>query len=155
MNNKEVKAIEDYFKTNNPHWNKYAFKILCEVLKQDIFENPIIPLSVFHDAIDIITENHSTPLRAIQLFDNEAKRLKLNTNQKLFVFNKVLEYARNTEFDFGDTGEFRDLLRSYIEPLDKELALQELKDKPVVSNIRGVLKELIQKELEQLPESLK
>ena len=32
MKTKEIEALESYFKTENYHWNGYAFKILCEVL---------------------------------------------------------------------------------------------------------------------------
>ena len=40
MNTKEVQALENYFKTENEHWNGYAFEMICEVLQKGNFENP-------------------------------------------------------------------------------------------------------------------
>lgn len=47
------------------------------------------------------------------------------------------------------------LLKSQTERLKVEVNKQPEYNKPLVGNIRDTLKELIQKELEQLPETLK
>lgn len=39
MNTKEVQALESYFKTENEHWNGYAFEMLCEVIQKGNFAN--------------------------------------------------------------------------------------------------------------------
>ena len=62
MNTNDLQALEGYFKTENEHWNSYAFEMLCEVLKQGNFENPETPLQLFSIAVDNLTELYETPL---------------------------------------------------------------------------------------------
>lgn len=156
MKTKEIQTLESYFKTENEHWNNYAFEMLCEVLKQGSFENPEIPLQLFSKAIDIFTEQYETPLRAVQSFGKETDNQKLTTTQKLFVYKKVLDYLKYSEFEKADTDEIKDLLKSQTEYLKDEVKNEKPEyNKPLVGSIRDTLKELIQKELEQLPDALK
>jgi hypothetical protein len=39
MKENQIEALESYFKTENEHWNEYAFDMLCEVLQKKQFEN--------------------------------------------------------------------------------------------------------------------
>jgi len=156
MNKKEIKALESYFKTENEYWNSKTFDILKEVLKLGNFENPEIPLMLFSNAIDILIEQHETPLQAVKNFEKETDKQKLSLSQKLFVFEKALDYVKYSEFENIDTDEVKDLLKSYVERLTGEVKSQTPEyNKPLVGTIRDTLKELMQKELEQLPETLK
>ncbi len=156
MKVKEIKALESYFKTENEHWNGYAFEMLCEVLKQGNFETPETPLLLFSKAIDIFTEQYETPLKAVQNFKSETEKQKLNPNQKLFVFEKVLDYVKHSEFEKIDNYEIKDLLKSQTERLKDEVKNQKPEyNKPLVGSIRDTLKELMKKELEHLPVTLK
>ena len=153
MNTKEVQTLESYFNTENEHWNGFAFKIICEVMQKANFTNPETPLQTFRKAVDIFTEHLETPLKAVQMFEIETNKRKLDTNQKLFLFKWVLKYVKYTEFEKADKYEVSDianLLKSRIERLKAEL-----NNKPLVGDIRDTLKELIQEELEQLPKTLK
>jgi hypothetical protein len=154
MNTKEVQALESYFKTENEHWNKHAFEMLCEVLQQGNFENPETPLQLFDKAVNIFTEQNETPLKAIQEFTTVTDKANLNTAQRLFVYEWVYKYLRQTEFEGLDLTEVKDLLKSQTERLKAEKPKVEY-NKPLTRNIRDTLKELMQKELEQLPETLK
>lgn len=155
MNTKEVQALESYFKTENEHWNGYAFEMICEVLQKGNFENPETPLKLFSQSINIFTEHFETPLKAVQLFEAETDKQKIDTVQKLFVFEWVLKYVNYSEFEKVDTAEINDLLKSQTERLKVEVNKQPKYNKPLVGSIRDTLKELMQKELEQLPETLK
>lgn len=155
MKAKEIETLESYFKTENEHWNGYAFEMLCEVLKHSNFENPETPLQLFSKAVDIFTENFETPLKAVQMFEDETDKQKLDTNQKLFVFEWVMKYVKHSEFEKADTGEIKDLLTSQTERLKAESNKLPEYNKPLAGNIRDTLKDLMQKELEQLPETLK
>jgi len=153
MNTKEVQTLESYFNTENEHWNGFAFKIICEVMQKANFTNPETPLQTFRKAVDIFTEHLETPLKAVQMFEIETNKRKLNTNQKLFLFEWVLKYVKLTEFKKTDKYEVSDianLLKSRIERLKAEL-----NNKPLVGDVRDTLKDLIREELEQLPETLK
>ena len=155
MNTKEIQALESYFKTENKHWNGYTFEMLCEVLQKGNFENPETPLKLFSKSINIFTEHFETPLKAVQLFEAETDKQKIDTVQKLFVFEWVLKYVKYSEFENVDTDEIEALLKSQTERLKVEVNKQSEYNKPLVGNIRDTLKELMQKEIEQLPETLK
>lgn len=155
MNTKEVQALENYFKTENEHWNGYAFEMLCEVLQKGNFESPETPLQLFSKAVDIFSEHFETPLKAVQMFEAETDKQKLDTNQKLFVLEWVLKYVKNSEFEKADMDEIKDLLKSQTERLRAEINKLPEYNKPLTGNIRDTLKDLMQKELEQLPETLK
>lgn len=154
MNIKEAQALESYFKTENEHWNGYAFEMLCEVLKQGNFENPETPLQLFDKAVNIFTEQHETPLKAVQEFANLTDKANLNTAQRLFVYDWVYKYLRVSDFGELNLTEVKDLLKSQTERLKNDKPQVEY-NTPLTGNIRDTLKELMQKELEKLPETLK
>lgn len=156
MKAKEIEELESYFKTENDHWNKYAFDMLNEVLKQGNFDTPEIPMQLFSKAIDIFSEQYETPLKAVQNFGKEIDKQKLTLTQKLFVYEKVLDYVKDSVFEKADMDDIRNLLKSQIECLKVEVKKQKPEyNKPLVGSIRDILKEQMQKELEQLPETLK
>lgn len=160
-NTNDLQALEGYFKTENEHYNGYTFEMLCEVLKQANFENPELPLRLFSNAIDILTKHYETPLQAVQMFEAETDKLELEPKQKLFIFEWVLKYLKNSEFDkegtkeAKDLNEIKNLLKTQIERLKLEVSKLPENNKPLTGTIRETLKDLMQKELEQLPETLK
>jgi len=154
MSIKEIQRIESYFKTENKHWNGYAFEMLCEVLQQGNFENPETPLQLFSNSIDIFTEHHETPLKAVQEFAAENDKQKLTPAQKLFVYEWVFKYVRVSEFGKLDLTEVKDLLKSQTEKLKNDKP-KVVYNKPLIGNIRDCLKEMMQKEIESLPDTLK
>ena len=154
MKAKEIESLETYFKTENEHWNSYALEMLCEVLQQGNFENPETPLQLFDKAVNIFSEQHETPLKAVQEFAAETDKQKLTPAQRLFVYEWVYKYLRQTEFEELDLTEVKDLLKSQTERLKNDKPKVEY-NKPLTGNIRDILKEMMQKELEQLPQTLK
>jgi DNA-binding transcriptional MerR regulator len=153
MKTKEIESLESYFKTENEHWNRYAFEMLCEVLKLGNFENPETPLQLFDKALNIFSEQHETPLKAVQQLAAESDKQKLNTVQRLFVYEWVYKYLRVTEYEGIDLTEIQDLLKSQAERLKIDRPQAEY-NKPLTGSIRDTLKELMQKELQQLPDTL-
>lgn len=154
MKAKEIESLESYFKTENEHWNGYAFEMLCEVLKQGNFENPEAALKLFDKAVNILSEQHETPLKAVQEFAAETEKEKLNTVQRLFIYEWVYKYVRFTDWGEIDLSDIKDLLKSQTERLKNDKPQVEY-NKPLTRNIRDTLKELMQKEIESLPETLK
>jgi hypothetical protein len=150
MKAEQITALENYFKTKNEHWNGYTFEMLCEVLQQGKFENLELPLQLFTEAESVFTRHHETPLQAVQQFAGELDKHKLSAAQKIFVCERILKYLKETEYDF-DLTPIKNLLKSQNEKLKAE---NEPK-KPQVKNLRETLKEIMQKEIEQLPETLK
>jgi hypothetical protein len=154
MKTKEVEALESYFKTENEHWNGYAFEMLCEVLQQGNFENPETPLELFNNAVNIFTDHYLTPLNAVQKFASETDKQKLNPAQRLFVYEWVYKYVKLSDFGDMDLSEIRGILKSQTQRLRNNKPEVEY-NKPLTGNIRDTLKEFINKELEQLPDTLK
>lgn len=154
MNTKEIESLESYFKTENEHWNGYAFEMLCEVLQQGNFENPETPLQLFDKAVNIFTEQHGTPLKAVQEFATETDKHKLTPAQKLFIYEWVYKYVTVSDFGELDLTEVKDLLKSQTRRLKNDKPQVDY-NKPLTGNIRETLKELMQKEIERLPDTLK
>jgi hypothetical protein len=152
MEKNQIQAIEGYFRTENEHWNGYAFEMLCAALKQPLFENPETPLQLFSTGIDIFTEQYETPLRAVNSFALEVDKQTASLDQKLFVYDWVCKYVRVSVFEKGDTAELIELLKSERERLKNSIPEP---NKPLVKSLRETLKTMIQQELETLPETLK
>ena len=148
MNTNKITDIESYFKTENEHFNSFTFKMICEALKMD-FENIETPLSLFDIAINTFLELHDSPLKAIQTFQKEIEKEKLTFSQKQFVLNYVFNYLKSSEFD-NDLTQIKELLKISIQNLNKEAP-----EKPLVKNMREVLKGILNNEIEALPETLK
>ena len=143
MKVKKIEALERYFKTENEHWNGYAFEMLCEVLQKVNFANPETPLQLFSKAVDIFTEHFETPLKAVQLFETETDKQELEPAQKLFVFEWVLKYVKYSEFEKADTEAIKELLASQTRRLENEASKQPEYNKPLTGNLRDSLKELM------------
>ena len=152
MKIKEIEALESYFKTENEHWNGYAFKMLCEVLRTGDFDNPETPLQLFSMAVDVVPKQYDTPLKTVQLFGIEIDKEKLSPTQKLFVYDWILKYLKGSEFD-NDTSEIQDLLKIPIMRLKNEVKNLPENNKPLVRNMRDTLKVFMQKEFEQMLET--
>jgi hypothetical protein len=148
MNTKQITDIESYFKTENEHFNSFMFLMVCEVLKDSEFENKEQPLELFSNAIDTFMKFHESPLKAIELFNNAINKVSLTPSQKLFVYEYTLKYLKHSEFE-QDLTLIKEMLKCHIEKLRAEQPV-----KPLVKNIRATLKEIVQKEFEQLPEML-
>ena len=95
-----------------------------------------------------------TPLKAVQEFAAETDKQKLTPAQKLFVYEWVYKYVRNSEFENIDTTEIKEILKSQTERLRNDKPKVEY-NKPLTGNIRDTLKEMMQKEIESLPDTLK
>jgi hypothetical protein len=154
MKTKEIESLESYFKTENEHWNGYAFQMLCEVLRHGNFENPETPLQLFDKAVNIFSVHHTTPLKAVQEFATETDKQRITPAQKLFVYEWVYKYVRVSDFGKLDLTEVKDLLKSQTERLKNHKPKVEY-NKPLTGNIRDTLKEMMQKEIESLPVTLK
>lgn len=148
MTVKEIETLESYFKTQNEHWNSFVFKMLCEVLKQGNFENPETPLQLFGTGVSLFIEKHKTPLQAVEELAAEAEAL--TPAQKLFVYEWLCKYLRDSEFDF-DLSEIANLLKSQTDKLKE----QTEGGKPLTGGLREALKQLMQNEIETLADTLK
>jgi hypothetical protein len=153
MKTKELEALEKYIKTENEYFNGYALEILCEAIQSGLFDNLETPLSLFDYADSELEKNYKNPLKAVQLFNFEMDKEKLNPRQRLFEYKWVIKYLKNSVFgenlDIHLT-DIQNLLTSQMEKMKAD----NKSDKPLTKNIRETLKELMQKELEALPETL-
>ena len=157
MNTKEVQALESYFKTENEHWNGYALKTIRKALEKQLFSDFNKLMQLYELSINIASESHrEKPFEGLQLIISEYSKNELTTEQKVYLLEGVFEYLDFTEFDGWYSNEIQDLMKSQITVYNNELKnkLPEY-NKPLTGNIRDTLKEMMQKELEQLPETLK
>lgn len=151
MKTKEIEALEVYFQTENDYRNGFVFEMFCEGMKQGVFENLELPLQLFDMGMDTIIEHAKSPLKGVQIFECELDKKELNAYQRFFVYEWVHKYLRQSEFEDLDLKPIKDLLKVQRD----KLRVENQPIKPLTKNIRGLLKEMIQVELEQLPETLK
>jgi hypothetical protein len=157
MNTKEVQALESYFKTENEHWNGYALKTIRKALEKQLFSDFNKLMQLYELSISIASETHrEKPFEGLQLIISKYDKNELSTEQKVYLLEGVFEYLECTEFEGWYSKEIQDLMKSQIAVYNNELKnkLPEY-NKPLTGNIRDALKDLMQKELEQLPETLK
>ena len=157
MNSKEVQGLERYFKTENEHWNGYALKTIRKALEKQLFSDFNKLMQLYEFSINIASETHrEKPFEGLKLIISEYEKNELTTEQKAYLMEGVFEYLDCTEFDGWYSNEIQDLMKSQIAVYNNELKnkLPEY-NKPLTGNIRDTLKDLMQKELEQLPETLK
>ena len=93
-------------------------------------------------------QQHETPLQAVGLLATVTEHL--TTQQKVFVYETVERYLKASAFDC-DLSAISRLLKSQIERLKE----QAEDNKPLTGSIRETLKQLMQHEIETLPETLK
>src|SRR5690606_2020518 len=157
MNTKEVQALESYFKTENVHLNGYALKNNRKALEKQLFSDFNKLMQLYELSINIASESHrEKTFEGLQMIISEYDKNELTTEQKVYLLEGVFEYLDHTDFDGWYSNEIQDLMKSQIAVYNNELKnkLPEY-NKPLTSNIRDTLKDLMQKELEQLPETLK
>lgn len=95
-------------------------------------------------------------MKAVQLFNAEMDKEKLNPAQRLFVYEWTIKYINNSVF--GEEGkeelkltDIQNLLTSQMERLKAE----SQPEAPKTKDIRQTLKEIVLAELAALPETLK
>jgi hypothetical protein len=157
MKTQNIQALESYFKTSNTHWNSYALKTIRRALENELFSDLNKLMKLYEFSINTAIESHKErPFEGLQIIISESDKNELNTEQKVFLLQRVFEYLDYTEFDEWYSNEIQDLMKSQITVYNNELKnkLPEY-NKPLIGNIRDILKDLVQKELEQLPETLK
>jgi hypothetical protein len=157
MKTKEIEGLESYFKTENEHWNGYALKTIRKALEKQLFSDFNKLMQLYELSINIASESHrEKPFEGLQLIISEYDKNELTTEQKVYLLEGVFEYLDYTDFNDWYSSEIQDLMKSQIIVYNNELKnkLPEY-NKPLIGNIRDTLKDLIQKELEQLPETLK
>ena len=157
MITKEVQTLESYFKTENEHWNGYALKTIRKALEKQLLSDFNKLMQLYELSINIASESHrEKPFECLQLIISEYDKDELTTEQKVYLLEGIFYYLDHTDFDGWYSNEIQDLMKSQIAVYNNELKnkLPEY-NKPLTGNIRDTIKDLMQKELEQLPETLK
>jgi hypothetical protein len=157
MNTNEIESIESYFKTENEHWNEYALKTIRKALEKQLFSDFNKLMQLYELSINIASESHrEKPFEGLQMIISEYDKNELTTEQKVCLMEGVFEYLDRTDFDGWYSNEIQDLMKSQITVYNNELKNKQPEyNKPLIGSIRDTLKELMQKELEQLPDTLK
>lgn len=157
MNTKEIESVERYFKTENEHWNGYALKTIRKALEKQLFSDFNELMRLYELSITIASDTHKEkPFEALQLIVSEYGKNELTTEQKIHLMEGVFEYLDRTDFDGWYSNEIQDLMKSQIAVYNNELKNQVPEyNKPLTGNIRDTLKQMMQTELEQLPDTLK
>lgn len=151
MKSKNNEAFEDLLHTENDHWNSFAYRLHCNATEKGLFADAVQPLQLVDAGTTILAKQAENPAKGVELLLSEIAKAVLTIPQQLFIYNGVNEYLTITEFEGLVLTQAKDLLLSHCKRLRKE----NEPVKPLVKNIREMLKVQVQKELEQLPETLK
>jgi hypothetical protein len=156
MQTKEIESLESYFKTENEHWNNYSFETILKALETGVFSDFVVLMQLYKIGISIASETHrEKPFEGLQLIIEQYDKNELSIEQKIFLCERIFKYLDRTDFDGWFSSEIQNLLKSQIEVYKKELSKQPEYNKPLTGNIRDTLKEMMQKEIESLPDTLK
>jgi hypothetical protein len=157
MKTKEIETLESYFKTENEHWNNYALKTIKKALENELFSDFITLMKFYENGISIASDTHrEKPFEGLQLIIAEYDKNALSTKQKVYLLESIFDYLNNTEFDDWYSNEIQDLIKSQIVVFNNEIKNKQPEyNKPLTGNIRDTLKEMMQKEIESLPDTLK
>lgn len=154
---KDLSTLESYFKTENEHWNEYALKTIRKAIENELFSDLKDFMQLYEQSIDIASESHrEQPYEGLKLIVSKCEAVEYSTQQIIFLLERVHDYLDFTEFEGWYSNEIQDLMKSQITVYNNELKNKVPEyNKPLTGNIRETLKDLMQKELEQLPETLK
>lgn len=151
MNTNKIEALESYYKTENDHWNAFAFDTVKEVLRSGLFEDPELPLQIIDSATNIFIEQAETPLAAFHSFTAEMEKVKLSASQKLLIVKFLFDYLDITEYKGVDLFP----IKSFLKGLKGQLTIETKSLKPLTQDIRETLKEMVQNELATMQETIK
>lgn len=149
MTRTEIEVLESYIKSADEYLNGFCFQILRELVTQQLFENLELPLKLFTEAAGYLPATSETPLLAVQMLEDRSAEEKVTSIQKEFVYRWVYKYLNDSVFD-NDVTQVSQLIKTTLSKLREE----NIPQKPLVANMRTTLKEMIEKEISLLPESL-
>ena len=150
-----VPTIDELLQTNNEHYNEYSQKVVTECISKQVFLNVETALQAYEKCLNIITCT-KTPVEAIQcvLYNlYQMQTPEFTDKQRYFILTRIADYINpyHTEFSkWKFQQETYDILKSYIVKIEKELA----KSSPKTADIRETLKDIMQKEISELPKRL-
>lgn len=147
----DITLLESYFKTENEYYNNFTFRLLCEVLKEEVFESLLVPLELFETGMKIFIEHATSPLQALTLFKENIENHKITHEQSYYAYEKLYEYLKDSEFD-EDLSKIKELLKIHLQQLKNKLPTSVTA--PLTKDIREVLKEAMHKEINALTENL-
>lgn len=144
MNRKEIEALESYYKTDNEHWNSYAFRLFCEVIQIGNIEPLEQPLRLFSDAIEVFLSHPGASLEAVNIIAIELDKSNISSTSKLLVYKWIIKYLSESEFDNCETIEVVQILKSKVAMMLQD---SEGKNRVYTMDIRETLKRIINEEL--------
>jgi hypothetical protein len=157
MKTKKEESLEFYFKTENEHWNSYALKTIRKALEKQLFSDYNKLMQLYELSINIASESHrEKPFEGLQLIISEYDKNELTTEQKVYLLEGVFEYLNCTDFDGWYSNEIQDLMKSQIAVYnnDFQIMLSNI-NKTHTVNMRDSLKEVMQNEINNLPETFR
>ena len=141
--------LEAYFQTENEHYNSTTFKIYRELIKENLFDDPELPLRLFDEQLTKLVELAERPIEAIDQLNRSLEEECQSDEQKYFVLDSIKSYMKYTEFD-KDTHKVEALLNVEYEKYD----LNPQPNRPFINDLREKMKTIMYDELDKLPETL-
>jgi hypothetical protein len=145
-----VLTIDERLQTENEHYNEYVQKIVTECIGKQIFTDEECALRLYSDSLDIV-ECADRPFDALKCVLE--KLSELSGKQKYFILKSIADYISpyHTEYEKWNCQDImHSVLMAHIKRMDNEF----IQNRPKTADIRDTLKDLMQKEISELPQRL-
>jgi len=144
-------ALTNFADTHDGEHDKSVFLAAIETAH---FTDPVQPLQTFTNLRTELIQVAEQPANVIPIF--ESHTAGMTDAQKLFIAQSVSEYFSNTVFAFNneDLESEGKTLTGIIQPLRAYIARLKRATTTKASDLRAILKEIVHKELEALPDTL-
>ena len=153
---KEVKTLESYFQTSNDWHNEKSVAVIAEIKRKGLFEEMQTPMDLYNLGIEAFEKDPDSPIKAVEILNQAFAKQGFQEEQSLFILEKIEHYLSYTVWE--EIAEekkeiFLTIFKAEVSSRKGELAKKK-PPKPEVQNLRMNLKEILNKELEKLPEYL-
>lgn len=159
MKTKKVKkSIKHYYQTDNDWHNKKVIDLIADIKENGNFESLFEPLEFHNMGVNNFPQYAIEPLSYIEQLEIHAAKFKFDEKQVYFLLSAISNYIQFTDWEEDGVedesqSQFIKIFEADIKRKEKDLA-KLIPTKPEINNLRDSLKEVIYKQLEELPQHL-
>jgi len=122
ISKKVVFNIEDYFNTEDEHFNRNAYYWYLHLKNDNFFPKIETPFLILYNYIHF-KKNHTKPISCVDIIENKMTEFQLNKDQRLFIYDKLSGLIANEEPTIQDK-----LSTINVEILDRRFQIEPYKD---------------------------
>lgn len=98
MKTTNMETLDNYFTTENEHWNTYAMSLHCKAIESGLFAKQELPIQLVDIGVNLLEKHCKTPTKAIEELLSQAAKANLTPAQQLFIYEGIDRYGDITDF---------------------------------------------------------